>query len=192
MEGERYVLRNARALVEGYLRASLREGDRVVDATTGNGGDTLWLCGLVGEAGHVYAFDVQPQALERAQARLRQAGLDGRATFILDGHEHMARYVGAPVQAAVFNLGWLPGGDHAVTTRRETTLEAAQAALRLLAPGGLLSLCVYPGHEEGMRELRALLEWSRALPVREYNALHHCFINAAESAPNLILIQKNA
>lgn len=191
MKGERYILRNARALAEGYLRASLREGDLAVDATMGNGGDTLRLCELVGERGHVTAFDVQPQALRCTRARLEEAGFAARASLILDGHEHMERYVSAPVQAVCFNLGWLPGGDHAVTTRRETTLEAAQAALRLLAPGGLLSLCIYPGHGEGMRELQALLEWSRALPVREYNALHHRFINAAESAPNLILIQKN-
>ena len=75
MEEERYVLRNARALAEDYLRRSVREGDTVIDATMGNGGDTEMLCRLVGEQGHVYAFDVQRQAVEHTAERLRAAGL---------------------------------------------------------------------------------------------------------------------
>ena len=191
MSDERYILRNARALAEGYLRASIREGDSVIDATMGNGGDTRLLCRLVGPSGHVTAFDVQPEALRSTKAKLEADGLLDRATLILAGHETMGDHVAGPVQAVVFNFGWLPGADHAVTTRCETSLRAAEAALRLLAPDGIVSLCVYPGHEEGARELSALVRWSAGLPVREFNVLHHRFINAADSTPNLILIQKN-
>ena len=188
---ERFVLRNARHLATDYMTRTLREGDAAIDATMGNGYDTQFLCGLVGESGHVYAFDVQQSALDNTAARLEAAGLCDRAELILDGHQNMALHVHAPVRAVMFNLGWLPGAEHIVTTKTNTTIEAVKAAAQLLLPGGVMTICVYPGHEEGTRELDALLEWAAGLDVRTYNVLHHHFICAAPNTPRLILIQKN-
>lgn len=190
-EQERYTLRNARCLAADYLRRCVREGDTVVDATMGNGGDTLFLCGLVGETGHVIAFDVQEAAVNRTQERLAQAGVIDRARLLLAGHETMREHVQGPVQAVMFNLGWLPGALHAVTTKTDTTLRAVEAAVGLLAPGGVVTVCVYPGHEEGGRELAALLDYAGALSVRRFNVLHHAFLNAPAHTPQLILVQKN-
>lgn len=191
MDSERFVLRNARHLAADYMIRSIREGDRVIDATMGNGKDTLFLCELVGETGHVYAFDVQAEAVERTKERVKEAGYDGRATLLLAGHETMAEHVKEPVQAVMFNLGWLPGAEHIVTTKTETTLAAVRAACNLIAPGGIVTVCVYPGHEEGTRELSALLEYAASLDVRRFNVAHHRFLNASLQTPQLILIQKN-
>ena len=191
MEDERFVLRNARHLAADYMIRSIREGDRVVDATMGNGKDTLFLCGLVGETGHVYAFDVQAEAVERTKQRVAEAGFADRTTLLLAGHETMAEHVPAGVQAVMFNLGWLPGAEHIITTKTNTTLDAVHAAVSLIAPGGIVTVCVYPGHEEGTRELSALLEYARSLSVCEFNVAHHCFINASLQTPQLILIQRN-
>lgn len=191
MDSERFVLRNARHLAADYMIRSIREGDRVIDATMGNGKDTLFLCELVGETGHVYAFDVQAEAVERTNERVKEAGYDGRATLLLAGHEAMAEHVKEPVQAVMFNLGWLPGAEHIVTTKTETTLAAVRAACGLIAPGGIVTVCVYPGHEEGTRELSALLEYAASLDVRRFNVAHHRFLNASLQTPQLILIQKN-
>lgn len=191
MDSERFVLRNARHLAADYMIRSIREGDRVIDATMGNGKDTLFLCELVGETGHVYAFDVQAEAVERTKERVKEAGYDGRATLLLAGHETMAEHVKEPVQAVMFNLGWLPGAEHIVTTKTETTLAAVRAACGLIAPGGIVTVCVYPGHEEGTRELLALLEYAASLDVRRFNVAHHRFLNASLQTPQLILIQKN-
>lgn len=188
---ERFVLRNARHLAAGYMKAILRHGDVAVDATMGNGKDTQFLCELVGEEGHVYAFDVQKEAVERTAARLKETGYENRATLLLTGHETMKEHVQSAPRVVMFNLGWLPGAEHIVTTKTETTLTAVQAAIELIVPGGFVSICVYPGHEEGTKELRALLDWAGKLSVREYNVLHHAFINAREGTPELILIQKN-
>ena len=188
---ERFVLRNARHLAADYMKRTIREGDTVVDATMGNGKDTLFLCELVGESGHVYAFDVQKEAVERTRERVREAGFAERTTLVLAGHETMAEHVPAGVQAVMFNLGWLPGAEHAVTTQTETTLKAVSAALELIAPGGIVTVCVYPGHEEGTRELHALRELVAGLDVRRYNALYHHFVNASCQTPQLILVQKN-
>jgi len=191
IEEERFVLRNARHLAADYMLRSVRSGDRVVDATMGNGKDTLFLCELVGEAGHVYAFDVQAEAVERTRSRIEEAGFTQRTTLLLAGHETMAEHVPAGVQAVMFNLGWLPGAEHIVTTKTNTTLEAVRAAVSLIAPGGIVTVCVYPGHEEGTRELSALLAYAGSLSVREFNVAHHCFLNASLQTPQLILIQRN-
>ncbi|MDO5298844.1 MAG: class I SAM-dependent methyltransferase [Clostridia bacterium] len=190
-EEERFVLRNARHLAADYMRRVILPGDTVVDATMGNGKDTLFLAELVGESGHVYAFDVQAEAVERTGVRLTQAGMRGRTTLLLAGHETMAQHVGTPPRAVMFNLGWLPGAQHGVTTKTDTTLAAVDAAVRMVVPGGVVTVCIYPGHEEGNRELGALLAWAQALPVREFNVLHHRFLNAAAHTPQLLLIQKN-
>ena len=191
MDCERFELRNARWLAADYMRRTVRPGDTVVDATMGNGKDTLFLAELVGETGHVFAFDVQQEAVARTRERLTEAGLDGRATLLLAGHETMAAHVPEPVAAVMFNLGWLPGAAHAVTTKTETTLSAVQAAVHLIAPGGIVTVCVYPGHEEGQRELQALLSYASGLSVREFNVLHHRFLNAPAHTPQLILVQRN-
>ena len=188
---ERFVLRNARCLAADYMTRAVRAGDTVVDATMGNGKDTLFLCGLVGESGHVYAFDVQAEAVERTRERVAEAGYAARTTLLLAGHETMAQHVRVPVQAIMFNLGWLPGAEHAVTTKTDTTLAAVRAAAELIAPGGIVTVCVYPGHEEGMSELHALRQFAAGLDVRRFNVLHHCFVNASSQTPQLILIQKN-
>ena len=188
---ERFILRNARHLAADYMTRTLREGDVAIDATMGNGHDTQFLCELVGESGHIYAFDVQQGAIDNTAERLETAGMRDRATLILDGHQHMAQHVKAPVRAVMFNLGWLPGAKHIVTTQTNTTLEAVSAATELLLPGGVMTICVYPGHEEGTRELGALLEWAAGLDVRKFNVLHHHFICARPDTPRLILVQKN-
>lgn len=182
--------RSARFWAQELLETALFPGARAIDATMGNGHDTLWLCQRVGDGGHVYAFDVQPAALESTGARLREAGMEARATLICAGHEHMAEHVREPVDAVMFNLGWLPGAAHGVTTRTETTLRAAQAALELLTPGGLMTLCVYPGHDEGARELEALLRWASGLDEKRFDAMLRCYMNQCNHPPQMIAVKK--
>lgn len=192
MMPERYNLRSARYLAADVLRRAILPGDTAVDATMGNGHDTQMLCELVGETGRVYGFDVQSEAVERTRARLDAAGLLSRAVLLHAGHETMAEHVKEAPQAVVFNLGWLPGAAHTVTTKTETTLAAVKSACALIAPGGVVTVCVYPGHEEGERELAALLELASGLDVRKYAVLGGRFLNAPRNAPQLLIIQGNS
>ena len=185
-----YELRSARYLAADILRQAVAPGDTVVDATMGNGHDTLFLCQLVGEGGRVYAFDVQEKAVESTKKRLAEAGVLSRAALFCLGHEHMAEKVTEPVAAAVFNLGWLPGGDHSVTTHWETTKKAVESVLSLLKPMGVLVICAYPGHTEGGRERTELTEYLTALPPQRFNALHQKFLNAGPGAPECFVVQK--
>jgi len=182
--------RSARFWAQALMEKALYPGARAVDATMGNGRDTLWLCRQVGDAGRVYAFDVQPEAVERTRERLEAEGVSDRATLFCRGHQDMAGCVPEPVDAVMFNLGWLPGAVHAVTTRTETTLLAVDAALSLLRPQGLMTVCVYPGHEEGARELAALTDWAKHLDPRQYDALLECYMNQPNDPPQLIAVKK--
>lgn len=184
-------LKNARALATEYMERAVHAGDHVVDATMGNGHDTAFLARLVGETGHVTAFDVQEAALSNTRALLEAEGLLSRVTLVHAGHEHMDAYVQGKIAAAMFNLGWLPGAaDKGVTTRVETTLAAVQTCAEMLRPGGIASICVYPGHAEGDAERTALGELLAGLNVRRFCVLHHQFINARRDTPELFLIQK--
>ena len=185
----RYCLKSARYLAHEMLAGFLCPGDRVIDATMGNGRDTLFLCKAVGPAGHVFAFDIQSRAIEVTRSLLQEEGILDRADLILCGHQHMDEYITEKVHAVVFNLGWLPGGNHDITTRWETTREAVLKALDLLLPQGMLVLCVYPGHSEGENERQELLRFFASLPNRHYNVLHQRFLNASTGSPECFVVQ---
>ena len=182
--------RNARYWAREMMERAIRPGDRVIDATMGNGHDTKWLCELVGETGKVYAFDVQKEALDNTRARLTQAGLENRAELLLCGHQHMAERVPEQVDAVLFNLGWLPGVEHAVTTRVETTLAAVNAALTLMKPEALMTVCIYPGHEEGARERDALLAWASKLDPTRYDVMLRQYLNQPNCPPLMLAVRK--
>lgn len=185
-----YILRSARWLAREAMERLIGPGDTVIDATMGNGHDTLYLCSLVGENGRVEAFDVQQQAVDNTRALLMENGMESRAALHLLGHQHMAEVVSGPVRAVMFNLGWLPGGDKSVTTRWETTETAIRAALSLLEREGLCIVCVYPGHAAGAEELRQIRIMLSSLRPQEFNVLEQCFINAGEGAPVCFQIQR--
>jgi len=185
-----YVLSSARYIAAWWLRGVVRPGDRVVDATMGNGHDTCLLADLVGESGHVTAFDIQEKALDNTRSKLSASGFLPRVTLCLAGHERMAEYVGGGIRAVVFNLGWLPGSDKSVTTRWDTTWPAVRTALDLILPLGVCVICIYPGHASGEEEKNRLLDTLSRLPPQAYSVLRHQFLNAGVGAPECVVIQR--
>lgn len=173
-----------------FIFPVLSAGGTVVDATAGNGRDTLFLARGVGAQGKVYAFDIQPVALERTARRLKSAGLDERVVLLPVGHEEMALHVPPPVEAVMFNLGYLPGGDHRVVTRPKTTVAALRAALGLLAPGGRISVLIYTGHAGGDEEWRAVEEATSVLDPHGYTVFKMTYWNRPRGSPVLIFIAK--
>lgn len=145
------------------MRLFLKAGDKVIDATAGNGYDTLFLAQTVGPSGHVIAFDIQACALANTKMLLEKHGILKGVLLVHAGHEDMLMYTPSEwhkdVKAIVFNLGYLPKGDKTITTMTSNTLKALNVALRLLHPEGALWVVVYPGHEEGKREAQAIEVW---------------------------------
>lgn len=141
-----------------FLMPHIQPGDSVADFTMGNGHDTLWLSQKVGAQGHVYSFDIQQQALDSTLKLLKESGAPDNYTLIKDSHANALLHIPTKIKAGVFNLGYLPGGDKSITTQHESTLCAADAAMELLAPDGIILIAVYPGHAEGTTEGNMLYE----------------------------------
>jgi len=166
-------------------------GDTVVDATMGNGHDTLFLSQLVGNDGHVYAFDIQEKALQSTQKKVDDQQLK-HITLIKDGHEHVLNYLpqGTTIKAAIFNLGYLPRGDKQITTTSPTTIAAITSLLSVLEPSGRIVLVIYSGHEQGVTERSDVLTYATNLPQDLYSVLTYQFINQKNNPPSVLCIEK--
>jgi len=185
------VLTIAHRLVEERVRP----GDAVIDATVGNGVDTVFLAKLVGPKGTVYGFDIQPEALERTRRRLiDQLGDPDRVRLHLEDHARMKSVVPpgeiGRIRAVMFNLGYLPRSDMLITTRPDTTLPALGAALDMLQDGGIVTVVLYSGHPGGREESEAVRRWAEALDERRFEALCFRFLNRRGDPPYLIAVEK--
>ena len=150
-------------LAHELLAEALRPGDLAIDATAGNGHDTLFLAQQVGNTGEVYAFDVQARALDATALRLEENQCREIGKLCRTGHENMLQRIPdtwlGNVTAITFNLGYLPGSDKQTVTEASSTLKALDQALLLLKPGGILSVLAYRGHAGGMNEAEAVEAW---------------------------------
>ena len=186
------VLRGPVPLSHLLLQSFVRDGHNAVDATCGNGHDTLLLARLVGLHGHVWGFDIQRQAIEETGRRLAEAEMAHRVTLLPVGHEELQQHITVPLQVVLFNLGYLPGGDRGIITSPDTTGIALEQALTLLAPGGIVIVTVYPGHSGGEEERSAVERWAAALDPRAFHCWRMGQANVTPTAPYLLLVQKVA
>lgn len=155
-------------LVHHLLAQHLRAGDHALDLTAGNGHDTLALARLVGAGGQVWAFDLQPAALEATRQRLLRCGCAEQVKLIQANHRDWPTHLPGGIRnlaAVVANLGYLPGSDQTVITSPDATLPALEAAWSALRPGGLLAVTIYRGHLGGLEEDSAIAAWVKSLPV---------------------------
>lgn len=160
----------------------------LADFTMGNGNDTLFLCSLVPQ-GRVYAFDIQSEAVQNTKSKLCEHNVQN-AELIADSHANADKYITCPIHGGMFNLGYRPGGDKNIHTMHQSTLKAVKIAMELLAPGAVLTVSVYPGHNEGKTEGDMLLDELALCDKRAYNVAIYRLINAMDS-PFIIAIQKN-
>lgn len=175
-----------------FWQKYLTKGMHVIDATAGNGKDSLLLAKsiLTSTSGWLWTIDIQKIALENSKKLLREElslDLFNRISFLEQSHATFPENL-PPINLIVYNLGYLPGGDHAITTKTPTTLQSLKAALLLLTSGGYLSITLYPGHTEGSLEKEAVLLFLRDLPPSYTVA-----IEAEENprAPILVFVKKN-
>lgn len=162
-----------------------------IDATAGTGQDTVYLAKEVGEGGHVIAFDIQEDAIRRTRERIEKEGLNSRVKLILDSHINMDKYSKeGEVDAILFNFGYLPGGDHSICTRADTSVQAVETGLRLLKKGGVMGLCIYSGGDTGFEEKDALMEYLGGLDSKKYLVIQCTFFNRKNNPPIPVVIMK--
>lgn len=179
-------------LLAGALMAEhLRMGDSAVDATAGTGADTCLLARSVGACGKVYSFDVQKEALKETEQRLSAEGLRDRVLLFHKGHETMGSIPelrqDSKIMGIMFNLGYLPHGDKEIVTKIDTTLAALESSVTLLAPKGLMTLCLYR-HLAGLEESMAVEKWCAQLGAG-FN-VHKLETINKNNPPYLILAEK--
>lgn len=183
-------------LAHAYWLRLLKPGNRVIDATCGNGHDTLFLANLVlnsDSKGSVIALDKQQLALDKTQALLK-ANLSENflSSIFLYAQCHSSfplHLEKESISLIVYNLGYLPGGDKNLTTISPTTLQSLEAAISLIVPGGAISITCYPGHDAGKPEEEAVLKFTASLDPKKWSCCHHQWVNR-QKGPSLILIQK--
>ncbi|NLG32551.1 MAG: hypothetical protein GX550_03435, partial [Syntrophomonadaceae bacterium] len=144
----------------------------------------------VGQEGKVYAFDIQPEAIERSRSLLRQVNLEERVVFINDCHSKINLYVEGKPRFCMFNLGYLPGGDHSIKTDPIKVVQALDALNRIMTRGGIITIVLYPGHPGGEQEIATIRNHLTSLPQVKFEVSEVCFINQVNNPPRLMVIYK--
>lgn len=179
-----------------WIKPVLYEGALAIDATVGNGHDTLFLAQQVGKIGLVYGFDLQETALVATRSRLQQVGQFDQVRLFLQSHAVMAEYIPSlqhgQIAAIMFNLGYLPGSNKQLITQSDSTLAALNGAVNLLMQGGRLSVLAYPGHVGGDRETRVVQAWCAMLATEHFSWDIHYGRVPSDTAPRLLAITKRA
>lgn len=176
-----------------WIKKALPAGGTAVDATVGNGHDTLFLATQVGHQGHVIGFDIQKEAIQSTKQRLHEAGQAEQVQLFHLGHHLMDHALPTEwkenIHVFMFNLGYLPHGNPEVITHPDTTIPALQIACDWLASGGLITVALYTGHPGGQQEANAVLHWVQQLPPKKHQVLWQQIVNRAH-APSLLIIEK--
>jgi tRNA G37 N-methylase Trm5 len=183
------LVKQAHTKVAEYLH----NGDIVIDATMGNGFDTLFLAQGVGDTGRVYAFDVQANAIESTQIRLAEEGVIDRVRLINDDHANLSAYLKdehvAEIRCAMFNLGYLPGSDKAHQTNPESTIKSLDSAVSLLSKQGIVSILAYTGHTGGREEAERVKAWVMSLSKSQFDVSIKIPMSKSKSPPEWIVIE---
>jgi predicted methyltransferase len=188
-------MQRAVAFSHQLLHGHLRSGDMCVDATAGNGHDTLLLTQLTAPGGMVFAFDVQERAIAATRARLQEANVPETSYRLIHaGHETMLEAIPREwhgrAGAVIFNLGYLPGSDKSLTTTAATTIPAMRAALELLRPGGILVAVIYTGHAAGKDEAAAVTGFAATLSPGAFRAVESRAPDAREDPPFVLALHR--
>lgn len=175
------------------LKKSISLNDIVVDATVGNGHDTELLAKLVGPEGIVYGFDIQAEAIISAKNRLKNSGIEKNVILFNKGHETILDSIPAKhqyISGAIFNLGYLPGGDKQIVTQANTTISAVKQLLEIMKPEGIIVLVIYHGHPEGAAERDIVMNFVQSIDQKKAHVLLYQFINQVNHPPFIIAIEK--
>ncbi len=164
-------------IAHNYLSAQLQSGDHAIDATAGNGHDTVHMASLVGREGLVIAIDIQEAAIRATRSRLKAYGCLDQVQLLTGEHSRILQSLcpthAQTIHSITFNLGYLPGSDKRIQTDPETTLSALDASQQLLKPKGLLLVTAYRGHEGGQNEAEQVAQWMQTIRAKGWSVKAH-------------------
>lgn len=173
----------------------------LLDATCGNGNDTLFLYGLglrlvksdlFKDRLRLLGFDLQKEAVDNTikALSLEDEGLD--FSIVCAGHEELSSFTHEKekVLMAMYNLGYLPGSDKSIVTKAKSTLSSFELLKDKLVRGGLISVHAYGGHEGGLYELEKVETWFSSLPIKEWTVRSFKTLNKLRNPETLFLAEK--
>ncbi|MGC4377749.1 class I SAM-dependent methyltransferase [Fictibacillus sp. Mic-4] len=176
------------------LASAVGEGDIAVDATCGNGNDTLFLARLVGKDGHVFGFDIQIEAIAATNHKLEVNNCRQNVTLFHASHAELKNYIPdtmkGKIKGAVFNLGYLPGGNKTIVTKGDSTISAIESLLELMGKEAVIVLVIYHGHEQGKVERDEVMAYVKSLDQQAVHVLQYGFINQKNNPPFIVAIEK--
>ena len=172
------------------LQTRLADARTIIDCTAGNGKDTLFLACHASRKTSLWVFDIQEKAIAATKKLLDNHQFTCNVRYIQDCHSKIRNYIDSPVDIITFNLGYLPGGNHSVTTQAETTIRSVEACIDLLAEGGLITIVAYPGHKQGKEENSKVNDFLCSLPQQEFTVACWQMINQVHNPPILYAIER--
>lgn len=159
-----------------FISKHLSKGDVCIDATAGNGHDSLFMAKLVTCEGSLFSFDIQVEALTQTKKLLTDNDCMRQAKLIHDCHSKMKNSLNPDlmrrIKVVAFNLGYLPSGNHKIITKKETTIKAITEIYDWIDKNGVISVVAYRGHYGGIQETNAiqkLVETKNYYYLREEN-----------------------
>ena len=183
------MFNNVTEITNLIIDTKVDEDNISLDLTMGNGNDTLYLLKKTGKKGKVYSFDIQKEAVENTKKLLKENGI--KSDFLINSsHENVLRYVEEKVDFAVYNLGYLPGGNKSIVTKSSSTVKSLKDVLSILNIGGVVCVCSYVGHNGGMEEYEDILSFVSGLDKHEFNVMKFEHLNRKASSPKMIIIEK--
>lgn len=181
-------------IAQQFVSSVIVKGDTVIDATVGNGLDTLFLSRTVGPKGKVYGYDIQAAALKKTLDLLEGHGCDTNTHLTLCCHSQIgaklrATIASKTITAAMFNLGYLPGSDKNIITQGETTIAALNSILPFLADSACISILAYPGHPGGELETEIIAQYCKTLSPQLFEITRQSVTGTKSISPVLFSIR---
>ena len=185
-------------VAHNLIRDVLHPGDIAIDATVGNGHDTLFLVEQVSPSGRVFGFDIQQAAIDSTRAKIESCCKESSIAGMPDLNTCQScrygrknpRTISWQHQRIMFNLGYLPGGDKSIITHTDSTITALNSASRLLSSNGIITVLAYPGHQGGDLETDQVKNWCKQLDEDQFKISIVYSSENKESAPRLFVIRK--
>ncbi len=182
------------SLAHSIVTEYLAEGDIAIDATIGNGNDTMFLAQTVGDKGHVFGFDIQEKALNETGNLIFSNGLQHSVTLFLQNHAYVRKYIPEEqhgnISAIMFNLGYLPGTDKSLTTETESTINALSDSCDLLTSNGIITVSVYNEQKNGLTEQLAIMKFVETISSKHFETAHIHYPGRVKTPPELFVIRK--
>lgn len=158
------IVEFSKVLIKDYL-SKIDHNIICVDATLGNGNDSLYISQLIKNKGIVFGYDIQEQSIINSNALFKLHNTKNIITK-LKSHEFIEE---ENIDLCIFNLGYLPRSDKKIKTNKTTTINALNSVIsKMNKEKMLIIICIYIGHQEGLEESNALEEFVKNLPSNKY------------------------